>query len=133
MQLKTISVFFLLLIFNLQAFSDEDTHLKEALKIYDVSMGEFNMETARRYTSVLEPSATGDRKEEVTKIIYQVMTSKEFRLEYAKVMMKIFTEEECKRLAEILTDPVLAKYRLKKPEYTREILRLAQELLLNKL
>lgn len=118
--------------FSGQALATEPNHLEEAMKVYDVSMRGFSYDQAAQYAQLFYQDENFDL-EETTNTIYDVMRSQEFKIAYSQIIADIFSKEECTRLAEILEDPVLEKYRIEKPEYSQRIVALAQEMLLSKL
>ena len=122
-----------ILIVSGNVYAIEADHLKEAMKIYDVSMGGFTHSQAAQYAQLFSQIDEETDLDVVANTIYTVMTSSEFRVAYSKIIAETFTKEECKRLASILIDPVLEKYRSAKPEYSQKIMLLAQEMLISKL
>uniref|UniRef100_UPI003D0E33DB hypothetical protein n=1 Tax=Shewanella sp. TaxID=50422 RepID=UPI003D0E33DB len=111
----------------------EKSHIDAAMKVYEVSMKDFTAIQAKQYALAIVPNATKEEQSNIADTILEVMISPEFALKYSEVISKFFSEEECLRLAEILKDPVLAKFRQHKLAYTQEVMMIAQEMLLTKL
>lgn len=111
----------------------ENKHIDAAMKVYEVAMKDFTEVQGEQYAVAIAPQGTKEEQKKIADKFLEVMRSKEFALKYSEVISKFFTEEECLKLAEILKDPVLAKFRKNKLAYTQEVMLIAQEMLLSKL
>ncbi|MBC3765077.1 hypothetical protein [Neptunicella marina] len=124
--------FCIFLIFSASLFSqanaDEASHLRSCESVYNISMGSFSMEQAKQFAQAISPELA-DQQEKIATAIFEVMTSEEYKHEYSKSIASIFSEEECIRLADILADPVLEKFRANKGAYFQNMLKLAQKMI----
>ena len=127
------AIFIALFLLNSNVFAAGKSHIDTAMKVYEVSMKDFNELQAKQYALVIAPEGTKEEQKMIAETFLEIMRSSKFALKYSEVIAKFFSEEECLRLAEILKDPVLAKFRQNKLAYTQEVMMIAQEMLLSKL
>ncbi|MCU7828442.1 MAG: hypothetical protein KZQ85_05195 [Candidatus Thiodiazotropha sp. (ex Myrtea sp. 'scaly one' KF741663)] len=133
MRLVSIGAIFLVLSGYCLASDYEKAHLDAAMQIYEVAIGDIGEAQAIQYAQILVPADSGPEQKKVADVVLEVMSSDEYKKEYSKIIANIFSEAECNRLAEILKDPILAKFRQNKAVYFQEIMSLAQSMLMSKL
>jgi hypothetical protein len=111
---------------NQQSIDANERHLTAAGKVFDVMMTEVGPNT-RRFAVRLFPDSTHEEQEAFSRKMLGVFRSKEFRRDCCAVLMETFSAEECERLVEIYSDPVLKKYQQRKVEYLAQMLSIAEK------
>lgn len=106
----------------------EEHHLEASRKLVDIMLAEINPQTVREWAKLL-PNSSADERQAFAEQMLRVFRSDEFRRDYCAILMETFTEEECERLSELLSDPVLKKFQQRKAEYMARMISLAEKYL----
>jgi tetratricopeptide (TPR) repeat protein len=104
-----------------------DEHYRAAAgKVFDIMVAEMDLNTTRKYANLL-PNTTQEEQQEFAERLLGVLRSEEYRRDYCVILMEMFSAEECERLCELLSDPVLRKYQQRKVDLFTRMIPLAEK------
>ena len=106
----------------------EERHLEASRNVVDIMLAEITPQTVREWAKLL-PNSSADERQAFAEQMLRVFRSDEFRRDYSAILMETFTAEECERLSELLSDPVLKKFQERKAEYMARMISLAEKYL----
>lgn len=104
----------------------EEHHFEASRKVVDIMLAQINLQTVREWAKLL-PNSSADERQAFAEKMLRVFHSDEFRRDYSTILMETFTAEECERLSELLSDPVLKKFQQRKAEYMARMISLAEK------
>lgn len=103
-----------------------DHHLAASGKVFDIMMAELDPNAIRKLAALL-PNSSPEEQQAFAEQMLGIFRSDEFRRDYCAILMETLSAEECERLSELLSDPVLRKFQKNKVEYMTRMISLAEK------